>query len=304
MSSSCARYTRSTAEPRRLRSTGLASDVLAEELGVEPGPALRQLQQAILAGDRDRAGLPRRHEAASPPPERPDFGDSVVVEGRAGGGAEFDGGPRPGQGGLRQLPVPPAHFAGRAGELAALGGLLAGPGVQVPGMVVISAIDGMPGVGKTALALHVAHLVADRFPDRQLFADLHGYTPGRPPADPADVLAELLTADGVDIRYLPADLEGRAAMWRDRMAGRRVLLVLDNAASSSQVEPLLPGTATCLVLITSRRFLGDLPPGTAEMQLDVLPPPTRQRCSRTWRPGPPARPHKWLSWLRCAGTCR
>jgi DNA-binding SARP family transcriptional activator len=222
--------------------------VLAEELGVEPGPALRELQRAILAGDSARTGPPCGGEAAIPPPERP------------------------GQDRLRQLPVAPAHFMGRTGELAALNGLLDRPRLQ-PGTVVISAIDGMPGVGKTALALHVAHQVADRFPDRQLFADLHGYTPGRPAADPADVLAELLTADGVDIRYLPADLEGRAAMWRDRMAGRKVLLVLDNAASSSQVEPLLPGTATCLVLITSRQFLGDLPPGTAELQLDVLAPP-------------------------------
>jgi tetratricopeptide (TPR) repeat protein/transcriptional regulator with XRE-family HTH domain len=173
---------------------------------------------------------------------------------------------------LRQLPVAPAHFAGRAGELAALSGLLGQSRLKPPGTMVILAIDGMPGVGKTALALHVAHLVADRFPDRQVFTDLHGYTPGRPPADPAQVLAELLTADGVDIRYLPAGLERRAAMWRDRMAGRRVLLVLDNAASSSQVEPLLPGTATCLVLVTSRQFLGDLPAGTAELKLDVLSP--------------------------------
>jgi tetratricopeptide (TPR) repeat protein/transcriptional regulator with XRE-family HTH domain len=185
---------------------------------------------------------------------------------------EMDRGQGPGQDRLRQLPVPPAHFTGRAGELAALSGLLDQSRPQLPETVLISAIDGMPGVGKTALALHVAHLVADRFPDRQLFADLHGHTPGRPPADPAYVLAGLLMADGVDIRYLPADLDGRAAMWRDRMAGRRLLLVLDNAASSSQVEPLLPGTATCLVLITSRQFLGDLPPGTAELQLDVLSP--------------------------------
>jgi tetratricopeptide (TPR) repeat protein/transcriptional regulator with XRE-family HTH domain len=193
-----------------------------------------------------------------------------VLDQRNGSAPQFDRGQGPAQDRLRQLPAPPAHFTGRAGELAALSDLLDQSRLQLPGTVLISAIDGMPGVGKTALALHVAHLVADRFPDRQLFADLHGYTPGRPSADPAHVLAGLLTADGVDIRYLPADLEGRAAMWRDRTAGRRLLLVLDNVASSSQVEPLLPGSASCLVLITSRQFLGDLPSGTAELQLDVL----------------------------------
>ena len=82
----------------------------------------------------------------------------------------------------------------------------------------ISAIDGMPGVGKTTLALHAGHMVADRFPDRQLFVDLHGHAPGQQPADPADVLAGLLTADGLDPRYLPGGLSARAAMWRDRMA--------------------------------------------------------------------------------------
>jgi DNA-binding SARP family transcriptional activator len=240
--------------------------VLAEELGIEPGPALRELYQAILAGDRARVCLPRGGEA-----------DGCPEPGREH---------RPGQDGLRQLPVGPAQFAGRAGELATLTGLLDRQRLQRPGTVLIAAIDGMPGVGKTALALHVAHLVADRYPDRQLFADLHGHTPARLPADPADVLADLLTADGIDLRYLPADLAGRAAMWRDRMAGRKVLLVLDNAASSSQVEPLLPGTATCLVLITSRQFLGDLP--LAQDQ----PRPTRTR-----------RPSALLrSWSRWTGS--
>lgn len=227
--------------------------VLAAELGVEPGLALRQVRQAILAGGSVRVGLLGGRQ-------------------KRDGGQEPDGGQRRSRDRLRQLPAPPAHFAGRTAELAVLTGLLDQPSPRTPGQVVISAIDGMPGVGKTALALQVAHLAADRFPDRQLFADLHGYTPGRSPADPADVLADLLAAVGVDSRYLPADLEGRAAMWRDRVAGRKVLLVLDNAASSSQVEPLLPGAATCLVLITSRQFLGDLHAVTVESTLGVLSP--------------------------------
>ncbi len=149
----------------------------------------------------------------------------------------------------------------------------------------ISAIDGMPGVGKTALAVQAGHLVADRFPDRQLFVDLHGHTPGRQPSDPADVLAALLAADGVDPRYLPAGLDGRAAMWRDRIAGQRVLLILDNAASSAQVTPLLPGTAGCLVLVTSRRFLGDLPARGGAAAGCPAARRGQRRCSRTWHPG-------------------
>lgn len=221
-----------------------ARKVLAEELGADPGPDLRQLHRRLLAGDPAPAATPA---AGSP---------AVATAAPAV---------------LRQLPAAVPHFAGRASELAALSRLLDRASGELPGTVVISAIDGMPGVGKTALAVQAGHLVADQFPDRQLFADLHGHTPGRPPADPAGVLAALLTADGVDPRYLPADLDGRTAMWRDRLAGQRVLLILDNAASSAQVTPLLPGTTGSLVLITSRRFLGDLP-AAAEVPLDVLPP--------------------------------
>jgi DNA-binding SARP family transcriptional activator/Tfp pilus assembly protein PilF len=221
-----------------------ARKVLAEELGADPGPDLQQLHRRLLAGGMAPAARP----AAAPP--------AVVAAAPAV---------------LRQLPAAVPHFAGRTSELAALTGLLGQARTELPGTVMISAVDGMPGVGKTALAVQTAHLIADRFPDRQLFADLHGHTPGRQPADPADVLAALLAADGVDPRYLPADLDERAAMWRDRMAGQRALLILDNAASSAQVAPLLPGTSGCLVLITSRRFLGDLP-ATADVPLDVLPP--------------------------------
>ncbi len=105
----------------------------------------------------------------------------------------------------------------------------------------IRAIGGMPGIGKTALAVHAAHELAGRFPDRQLFVNLHGHTPGQDPVTPADALAGLLAATGVDPRALPGDLEGRAALWRHRMARQKALLVLDNAASSAQVAPLLPG---------------------------------------------------------------
>ncbi len=211
-----------------------AREVIAGELGADPGPVLQQFHRRLLAGEPAAA-------VAAPPAV------------------------------LRQLPAPVARLAGRAAEVEILTGALGQDGSTLPGTVVISAIDGMPGVGKTALAVHAGHVVAARFPDRQLFVDLHGHTPGQQPADPADVLAGLLAADGVDPRYLPGGLEGRAAMWRDRMAGQRVLLILDNAASSAQVAPLLPGAARCLVIVTSRRFLGDLP-AAAEVPLGTLPP--------------------------------
>jgi tetratricopeptide (TPR) repeat protein len=168
------------------------------------------------------------------------------------------------------LPPEAPTFIGRDGELGRItAGITDAAGSG--GVVTIRAIDGMPGVGKTALALRVAHELSARFPDRQLFIDLHAHTPGRQPVAPEDALAGLLVAAGVDPRFVPGDLDGRAAMWRDQMAGQRALLVLDNAASSAQVTPLLPGGGTCLVLVTSRRHLGDLPSAVTPVMLDVLP---------------------------------
>jgi tetratricopeptide (TPR) repeat protein len=171
------------------------------------------------------------------------------------------------------LPPDTAAFTGREAELkliTAAAAEAAQPG-RGRGMVAIRAITGMPGAGKTALAIHAACMLADEFPDRQLFADLHGHTPGREPVTPLDGLAGLLAAIGVDPRSVPPDVEGRSAMWRDRMAGQRAVVVLDNAASSEQVVPLLPATAGCLVLVTSRRHLADLPGLVVPVQAEVLP---------------------------------
>jgi hypothetical protein len=168
------------------------------------------------------------------------------------------------------LPADTSAFTGRSRQLEEICAAAA-QAAEAGRVAAIHAIDGMPGVGKTALAVHAGHRVADMFPDRQLFVDLHAHTPGQQPLDPADALAILLGADGVDPRYLPDSLDGRAAMWRDRLAGKRVLLILDNAASSGQVAPLLPGAAGCLVLVTSRRFLGDLPSALVPVPLDTLP---------------------------------
>ncbi|MEU8234653.1 tetratricopeptide repeat protein [Actinoplanes sp. NPDC048967] len=163
------------------------------------------------------------------------------------------------------LPPDTLAFTGRTAELDQI--IAAATG----GVVSIHAIDGMPGVGKTALAVHAAHLLADRFPGGRIFLDLHAHTPGQQPADPADALATLLTADGVDPRYVPESLDGRAALWRDRSAAKRILLVIDNAAGSDQVNPLLPGNPECAVLVTSRRRLGDLPGRTRHLALGLLP---------------------------------
>ena len=136
--------------------------------------------------------------------------------------------------------------------------------------MVITAIDGMAGIGKTALAVHAAYRLAGRFPDGQLFCDLHSHTPGARPLEPAEALERLLRMIGVPSETIPAALDERVARWRAELAGRRVLVVLDNAVSAAQVRPLLPGSPHALVLVTSRRRLGVLD-GATVLSLDVLP---------------------------------
>ncbi|SDP24717.1 DNA-binding transcriptional activator of the SARP family [Lentzea jiangxiensis] len=159
------------------------------------------------------------------------------------------------------LPGDIADFAGRAEDLDEI--LAAVPS----GCVAITAIDGMAGIGKTTLAVRAAHRLAGRFPDAQLFVDLHSHTDGVEPRTPADALLTLLTALGVPAEDIPDDLDARAARWRAEMAHRRALVVLDNAGSAAQVRPLLPGTG--LVLVTSRRRLVDLD-AAHTVSLDVL----------------------------------
>jgi hypothetical protein len=160
-----------------------------------------------------------------------------------------------------------ASFTGRQRELEQLADAAAG----AARMVGIHAIGGMAGVGKTAFAVHAAHQMADRFPGGQIFLLLHGHTPGQAPVDPADALASLLLAVGVAPAQVPPGLEPRAALWRDWLAATPLLLVLDDAADSEQVRPLLPGAGGSLVLVTSRRHLSALDDATA-VSLDTLPP--------------------------------
>jgi tetratricopeptide (TPR) repeat protein/transcriptional regulator with XRE-family HTH domain len=170
----------------------------------------------------------------------------------------------------RQLPAAVSHFTGRAGELDALSGTL--DDASAARTVVISALAGTAGVGKTAVAVHWAHQVTARFPDGQLYVNLHGYDPGQQVA-PADALAGFLRALGVPWQEIPDEMEDRAALYRSRLAGRQVLVVLDNARDGDQVRPLLPGDPGCVAVVTSRDALAGLvaADGAWRLDLDVLP---------------------------------
>lgn len=199
-------------------------------MGLEPSPQLQQAQQDAL----QPASAPKRTRAAV---------------GRA------------------QLPADTATFVGRRPELDSLITLV--DKAQDAGTVMICAIDGMAGIGKTALAVHAAHRLAGYFPDGQLFIDLHGFTPDMDPITPDTALDRFLRALGVSAQQIPQGIEDRAALYRDRLANTRTLIVLDNAATQAQISPLLPGTPGCLVLITSRRRLTGLDDAQA-IRLEIL----------------------------------
>ena len=170
----------------------------------------------------------------------------------------------------RSLPRDIGSFTGREPELARLLGTLAGVTADggAPGICVI---DGMAGVGKTTLAVHAAHRLAGSFPDGQFFLPLHAHTPGQRPVSPADALASLLLTAGVAVQQIPPGTEARAGRWRDHVAGKKILLLLDDAAGHEQVRPLLPGTPGSLVLVTSRRRLTALE-DSAVISLGTLSP--------------------------------
>ncbi|MEW9531080.1 BTAD domain-containing putative transcriptional regulator [Microbispora sp. NPDC049125] len=212
-----------------------ARRVFAAELGLDPGAELRHLHQAILTGT-----LPVDSSTAP-------SGDLSPA----------------------QLPADISDFTGREDQLGELTDLLGKEPPPGPGPVGVCVITGMGGVGKTTLAVHAAHRIARHYPDGQLHTNLHGAEAS--PADPGQVLAAFLTALGVPRSVLPESTEERAAYFRSRLAGRRMLVVLDNAASEQQVRPLLPGTSGCAVIITSRNRLTGLSGATA-IELSVLPP--------------------------------
>jgi tetratricopeptide (TPR) repeat protein/transcriptional regulator with XRE-family HTH domain len=270
---------------RRYRSiAGLTQEELAERSGLsiralsdmERGRTARPfLRSARLLADALELAEPARSELMA---ALQDSADGTGLPRQAAGS---DGAyPRPEV--PRQLPAPVPHFVGRAGELRALTRLLDRVDQERPGTVVISAIAGMAGVGKTALSVRWAHEVADRFPDGQLYANLRGYDPGQP-MQPADVLAGFLRGLGVAGQDIPHETEERAAWYRSLLAGRRVLVLLDNASDAEQVRPLLPGSPPCMAVVTSRDALAGLVArdGAWRLDLDLLHPAEAAGLLRT-----------------------
>jgi tetratricopeptide (TPR) repeat protein/transcriptional regulator with XRE-family HTH domain len=170
----------------------------------------------------------------------------------------------------RTLPRDVSSFTGREAELRQLVETVAGH-AQAGWLASIYAIGGMAGIGKTAFAVHAAHQLAPRFPDGQIFLPLHGHTPGHQPVAATDALASLLQTAGMAAQQIPSGLEPRTRIWRDYLAGKRMLLLFDDAAGQEQIRPLLPGTAGSLVLVTSRRHLTALEDAQA-ISLDILKP--------------------------------
>jgi tetratricopeptide (TPR) repeat protein/transcriptional regulator with XRE-family HTH domain len=247
---------------RGLRTgAGLTQEELAGAAGLSPR-AISDLERGVVTIPHKDTVRLLADALQLTGPARAEF--EAAARGRAGpGGARADGVAAA----TRTLPRDIASFTGRRQELAELADAAAGAG----GVVSIHAIGGMAGIGKTAFAVHAAHRLADRFPGGQIFVPLHGHTPGRQPVGPGDALASLLLTIGVPAGQVPADLEARTGLWRDRVAGRQLLLVLDDAAGSEQVRPLLPGAGGSLVLVTSRRRLTALEDARA-ISLDTLPP--------------------------------
>jgi DNA-binding SARP family transcriptional activator len=235
-----------------------ARQVIGAELGVDPGPGLRQLHQEIL--EADARPVPRAvAPAGAAPPAGPPPPEPAPPAGPAPSAPVVPS----------QLPADIPDFTGRAEQVEYLCDRFADvpDGDASTGAVVISLVAGAGGLGKTTLAVHVAHRLRARFPDGQLYANLRGASDQ--PATPADVLARFLRELAVDGAAVPASEDERAALYRTRLAGRRILVVLDDARDAAQVRPLVPGSVCCGVLITSRNLLPDLAGGRL-VDLDVL----------------------------------
>jgi tetratricopeptide (TPR) repeat protein len=205
---------------------------LVAEQGAEPGPMLSELHQRILGGDPELTMRPpAQHPSRTAPPDT--------------------------------LPPETAEFVGRHEQLA----LLTGEHGNTPEIAII---EGMPGVGKTALAVRAARLVSEQYPEGTLYLHLHSHDPGSPALGPAEALQRLLQMLSVPAAQIPDTIGERSALWRDQLSRRRAVVILDDAAGHDQIRPLLPVTGRCLILITTRRRLPDYP-GSRTLTLEVLP---------------------------------
>jgi DNA-binding SARP family transcriptional activator/Tfp pilus assembly protein PilF len=228
---------------------------LGDELGIRPSEPLRTLYQQMLTAD-PAVAAPRGPAVAAR--AKPDRSGSMHL-------AEL---PAP-----RQLPAAPRSFTGRSREIALLSATIDAHQANAGGgTVVISVIGGAGGIGKTSLALHWAHQNAHRFPDGQLFVNLRGFDPAGEPRTAESAIRILLAALGVEPNAVPVDLDAQVGLYRSLVADKRMLIVLDNAADAEQVSPLLPGSASCTVLVTSRDRLTSLvnTHGAQPLPLDVL----------------------------------
>ena len=258
---------------RRLRGeAGLTQDELAEAAQVSQR-AISDLERGVNATARKDTALllagalglegPARELFVAAARGRAPVGDVLAVMAGAGGAGWSAAA-------IRTLPRDIAAFTGRQAELDQLMQRWAAAADDGP-VVSVHAIGGMAGIGKTTFAVHAAHQLAESFPDGQFFLPLHAHTPGQRPVSPAEALASLLLTAGVPAAQILPGVDARAARWRDHVAGKKVLLVLDDAAGHEQVRPLLPGRPGSLVLITSRRRLAALE-DAAVVSLDTLAP--------------------------------
>jgi DNA-binding SARP family transcriptional activator/tetratricopeptide (TPR) repeat protein len=249
-----------------LRTYDAVASRLLDELGIDPGPDLREARLAVLRGLPNGTGAPSAADGAEADGAHP--GESEPL-------AEYVAPARAAMPAPTQLPYDLPQFVGRRSELEdALAALRSGP--LSAETVVIGAIGGMAGIGKTTLAVHLAHQAADRFPDGQLYVNLRGFDPSGTVMSPGEAVRGFLDALSVAPERVPRGLEAQAALYRELTAGRRFLVLLDNARDSDHVRALLPGTPGCLTIVTSRDQLSGLVTGQGARSLTLEPLDTEE----------------------------
>ncbi|WP_194904630.1 AfsR/SARP family transcriptional regulator, partial [Catenulispora rubra] len=246
---------------------------LKAELAIEPSADVRDLQQRILVHDPVLAPCSEDTTGTGNPPADQDPGTIASPAPEIQDPTAAPSHPEPDSAPIAQLPADVTDFTGRERETAAMVRSLIG-GPAGPGRVPVVTVTGGGGLGKTTAAIHAAHQVAHLFPDGQLYADLRGTDPL--PSETGNILGSLLSAFGIPAGGLPPGVNERAALFRTTLAGRRVLVVLDNARNPEQIRPLIPASEGCAVLVTSRYKLSGLA-GARRVDLDLMPAPEASR---------------------------